>query len=101
MTSFKEMFNPADVMRRQAEYKIKQDSRRPSVQTVRYRNAKEFDRDAENRFQLGWHMEGHSAEQGRRITGTRVVLLGPAALLLWKRRKHVTVTWVRNGVDDK
>jgi Short C-terminal domain len=73
----------------------------PQVQVKRYKDAKEYEKDARKMLGAGWRMEGQSGGRGRVNMGRTVLKAG--VLLPWavmrpsRKGDPITVTWLQGG----
>lgn len=74
-------------------------SGRAEVKVRRYKNEKQYEREARLMLAAGWHIEGQSGGSGKvnmgRTVGKAVVLLPWAFMRPSRKGDTVTVTWVR------
>jgi hypothetical protein len=66
--------------------------KRRKVEVREYKNAKEFEKDAQKRMRVGWRLENEAAATYHPGLGSRV-FLGPFARI----KTRITVTWVKDS----
>jgi hypothetical protein len=73
----------------------------PAVKVMRYKNTKDYERDARLMLAQGWRMEGQTGQRGRVNMGRTVLKAGvflPWAVMRPSRKGDpITVTWLRGG----
>ena len=73
----------------------------PEIEVKRYKDAKDYERDARRMVAAGWHMEGQSGQRGKVNMGRTVLKAG--VFLPWvmmrpsRKGDPITVTWLRGG----
>jgi Short C-terminal domain len=73
----------------------------PEVEVKRYKDAKDYEKDARRMLSSGWRMEGQVAGHGRVNMGRTVLKAG--VLLPWavmrpsRKGDPITVTWLKGG----
>src|ERR1700686_565567 len=73
----------------------------PEIQVKRYKNDREYEREARQLLANGWRMEGQSSHRGKVNMGRTVLKAG--MLLPWavmrpsRKGDPITVTWLRGG----
>lgn len=73
----------------------------PEVQVKRYREEKEYERDAQRMVAAGWRIEAQSSQRGNVKIGSTMLKAGvflPWAMMRPSRKGDpITVTWLRGG----
>jgi hypothetical protein len=77
----------------------------PEVEVKRYKNDKDYERDARRMLAAGWRMEGQSSHQGKVSMGRTVLKAGvflPWAMMRPSRKGDpISVTWLRGrGLEE-
>ena len=84
-----------------ARAKKAREASEPQVQVKRYKNAKDYEKDARTMLRAGWRMEGQSTGRGRVNMGRTVLKAG--ILLPWavmrpsRKGDPIMVTWLKGG----
>jgi hypothetical protein len=73
----------------------------PAVKVMRYKNTKDYERDARQMLAQGWRIEAQTSQRGRVNMGRTVLKAGvflPWAVMRPSRKGDpITVTWLRGG----